>query len=216
MRRTPYSEEVLQLSSSAFRYQNRQQDLAVRPCRRHRSEARLSQCIGHSPNRSRGTRHLPFVVCIAHQLSPLSSWPPSLGTVLLAAPLDGLTPILGTMRPLTAATPHLSGSSPRLPRHIFPTFRPQTLDAASTSLPTTTVACRVFPDFALNPQARRVHPAESGSLSYGPPVRLQLLSTPPRGDAVTFDYRAVVHPDTDFHRANVAPSRAHGFRFSPE
>ncbi len=33
-------------------------------------------------------------------------------------------------------------------------------------------------------------PAESSSLSCGPPVRLQLLSTPPRSDAVTFGYRA--------------------------
>jgi hypothetical protein len=32
-------------------------------------------------------------------------------------------------------------------------------------------------------------PAESRSLSYGPMVHLQLLSTPPRGDAVTFGYR---------------------------
>jgi len=31
--------------------------------------------------------------------------------------------------------------------------------------------------------------AESSSSSYGPIVRLLLLSTPPRGDAVTFDYR---------------------------
>ena len=53
------------------------------------------------------------------------------------------------------------------------------------------------------------HPAESSSFSCGPPVRLQLLSTPPRGDAVTFDYRALAYPDADLHRANVAPSRAH-------
>jgi hypothetical protein len=40
-----------------------------------------------------------------------------------------------------------------------------------------------------------------------------LLSTPPRGDAVTFGYGAVAYSDTDFHRANVAPSRAHDSRF---
>ena len=49
----------------------------------------------------------------------------------------------------------------------------------------------------------------SNPLYCGPPVRLQLLPTPPRDDAVTFDYRALAYPDTDFHRANVAPSRAH-------
>ena len=52
-------------------------------------------------------------------------------------------------------------------------------------------------------------PAESSSLSCGPPVRLQLLSTPPRSDAVTFGYRVLAYPDTDSHRAVCAPSRAH-------
>jgi len=40
-----------------------------------------------------------------------------------------------------------------------------------------------------------------------------LLSTPPHGDAVTFSYGAVAYSDTDFHRANMAPSRAHDSRF---
>ena len=57
-----------------------------------------------------------------------------------------------------------------------------------------------------------LHTAESSSLYCGPPVRLRLLSTPPHGDAVTFDYRALAYPDTDFHCANVAPSRAHNSR----
>ena len=74
-------------------------------------------------------------------------------------------------------------------------------------------------DFALNEQARRSTPAESSSFSYGPTVRLRLLSTPLRADAVTFGYGAVAYSDTDFHRADVAPSRAHigvgnGFRRS--
>ena len=55
-------------------------------------------------------------------------------------------------------------------------------------------------------------PAESSSLSYGPTVRLRLLSTSPRGDAVTFGYGVVAYSDTDFHRADVAPSRAHDAR----
>jgi hypothetical protein len=39
----------------------------------------------------------------------------------------------------------------------------------------------------LNPKDRRIRTAESrSSLSYGLHIRLQLLSTPPRGDAVTF------------------------------
>jgi len=68
---------------------------------------------------------------------------------------------------------------------------------------------RCVSDFAFSQSARRQHPAESSSLYCAPPVRLQLLSTPLRSDAVTFDYRALAYPDTDFHRANVAPSRAH-------
>jgi len=144
MRRTPCSEEVWPFASSAFRYQNRQQDRAVRPCRCNRSEARLSQSIGHSPSRSRGTRHLPFVVCIAQRLNPLSSWPPSLSAVLLAAPLDVLTPINGTMGPLTAATPHPSGSSLRLLRFAFQTSRPQPRYAPTRRFRSHLSACGMF------------------------------------------------------------------------
>jgi len=144
VRRTPCSEEVWPSASSAFRYQNRQQDLPVRPHRCHRSEARLSQCIRHSPSRARGTRHLPFMVCMAQRLSPLSSWPPSLGAVLLAAPLDGLMPILGTMGPLTATTPHPSGSSLRLLRFAFQTSRPQPRYAPTRRFRSHFSACGMF------------------------------------------------------------------------
>jgi hypothetical protein len=68
----------------------------------------------------------------------------------------------------------------------------------------------------MNEQARRSTPAESSSFTYGPTVRLRLLPTPLRADAVTFSYGAVAYSDTDFHRANVAPSRAHSFRRKPE
>ena len=51
--------------------------------------------------------------------------------------------------------------------------------------------------------------AESSSLSCGLPVRFRLLSTPPRGNAVTFSYGVLAYSDTDFHRAICAPSRAH-------
>jgi len=54
--------------------------------------------------------------------------------------------------------------------------------------------------------------AESSSFTYGPTVRLRLLSTPPHGDAVTFGYGVVASSGTDFHRADVAPSRAHDSR----
>ena len=63
----------------------------------------------------------------------------------------------------------------------------------------------------MNEQARRSFPAESSSLSYGPTVRLGLLSTPLRADAVTSGYGVVAYSETDFHRADAAPSRAHSF-----
>jgi hypothetical protein len=64
----------------------------------------------------------------------------------------------------------------------------------------------------MNEQARRSSPAESSSFSYGPTVRLRLLPTSPFDDAVTFGYGVVAYSDTDSHRANVAPSRAHSFQ----
>ena len=64
----------------------------------------------------------------------------------------------------------------------------------------------------MNEQARRSTPAESSSFSYGPTFRLQLLPTPLRADAVTFGYGAVAYSGTDFHRADVVPSRAHSCR----
>jgi len=66
-------------------------------------------------------------------------------------------------------------------------------------------------DFAMNEQARRSTPAESSSFTYGPTIRLGLLPTPLRADAVTFGFGAVAYSGTDFHRADVAPSQAHSF-----
>jgi hypothetical protein len=53
------------------------------------------------------------------------------------------------------------------------------------------------------------HPAESGSSSCRPTVRLWLLSTPPRDDAVTFGYEVVASFGRDFHPAGGAPLWAH-------
>jgi len=54
-----------------------------------------------------------------------------------------------------------------------------------------------------------LYSAETGSSSYGPTVRLRLLPTPPRDDAVTFSYGAVAHSGRDFHPANSTHSRAY-------
>ncbi|SOE97377.1 hypothetical protein SAMN05414139_10489 [Burkholderia sp. D7] len=58
------------------------------------------------------------------------------------------------------------------------------------------------------------YPAETGSLTYGPIVRLWLLPTPPRDDAVIFSYGAVANSGRDFHPANGTPSRAYMKRSS--
>src|SRR5690606_33436105 len=83
---------------------------------------------------------------------------------------------------------------------------------ALSAIPAYAVCSRLRLESADSPQ----HSAESGSLSYGPPVRLRLLSTSPHGDAVTFDYEVMACLDADLHRADVMPSRAHGLRPTPE
>ncbi len=55
--------------------------------------------------------------------------------------------------------------------------------------PSARQASRTGLDFATCQQARQHRPAESSSSSYGLIIRLPLLSTWPRGHAVTFDYR---------------------------
>ena len=103
---------------------------------------------------------------------------------------------------------HLGRRSPRLPRQTIPSFRLQPRRVPRYRLlPRQRIG--LLPGFALESQARRNTSAESSSSSYGPTVRLRLLPTPPRGDAVTFDYGVVAPSDTDLHRANLTPSRAH-------
>ena len=65
-------------------------------------------------------------------------------------------------------------------------------------------------DFTFASQAHRAALAESSSLSYGFPVHLRLLSTPPPGDAVTFGYKLEsVLLDRDFHPAVHVRPQAH-------
>ena len=69
----------------------------------------------------------------------------------------------------------------------------------------------LLPGFVANRDNSPRDGTETGSLTYGPHLRLQLLSTPPHGDAVTFDYESVAGLDGDFHPAVWTPSRAHRF-----
>ena len=105
---------------------------------------------------------------------------------------------------------HLQRRSPRLPRHTFLSFRLQPRELPGHRFTTTPARPAIFGlrhGIAGSPQLS----AESSSFAYGPTVRLRLLSTPHRANAVTFGYGVVAYSDTDFHRANVAPSRAHSF-----
>src|SRR5271156_4393901 len=63
--------------------------------------------------------------------------------------------------------------------------------------------------FAFCQQARHDVKPNRVHLRYGLIVHLQLLSTPPRGDAVTFGYSMPEHADKDFHLAGSMQLRSH-------
>src|SRR6185312_9422875 len=65
---------------------------------------------------------------------------------------------------------------------------------------------RIVLAFTLSLKARRLL-----SRTYGLPIHLRLLPTPPCGDAVTFDYWSATNPGTDLHRADKASSRTHSW-----
>jgi hypothetical protein len=63
--------------------------------------------------------------------------------------------------------------------------------------------------FASTQQARRDRRPNRVHLRYGLIVHLWLLSTPPRGDAVTFGYGVPEHPGRDLHPADSMHLQAH-------
>ena len=115
------------------------------------------------------------------------------------APMRVLTPGGGHRH--RQVSPLIALDLPIVPSPITP-CRPSVVLTASA---TRTMSFRL----RLRDEGSPPQDAESGSLTYGPIVRLQLLPTPPRGDAVTFGYRVLAYSDTDSHRADQAPSRAH-------
>lgn len=124
-----------------------------------------------------------------------------------------MQPFATTMA-LTPAPRHLGLQvSPLVSLHL-PGIAPPTTLCAPASLCTPLPAYRTCFGLRLERAGSSPHTAESSSSSCALPVRLQLLSTPPRGDAVTFGYRVLAYPGTDFHCADVAPSRAHSPRHS--
>ena len=63
--------------------------------------------------------------------------------------------------------------------------------------------------FASSQQARHCGRPNRVHLRYGLIVHLRLLSTPPRGDAVTFGYGVPEHSGRDFHPADSMQLQAH-------
>jgi hypothetical protein len=116
--------------------------------------------------------------------------------------------VRGTIGTLTPARVHFTGRSPRLSRLTFPSFRLQPRDAPRYRFVhhfTVPGVARLRLGIASSPQ----HPAESSSSSYGPTVRLRLLPTLLRSNAVTFSFGNMALPGTDFHRADKTPPRAY-------
>jgi hypothetical protein len=109
-----------------------------------------------------------------------------------------------------SCTAHLRRRSPRLPRHTFLSFRLQPRELPGHRF-TPRQRDQRFSDFAMNEQARRSSPPNR--VRYPTDQQFTLGCSPPRlgADAVTFGYGVVAYSDTDFHRADVAPSRAHSF-----
>ncbi len=179
------------------------------------------------------------VLCIGLNLSHLPSYPPSLGTGLLTAllrhpPSPNLRNLfvfsvgrlvsrrchpIGSIARASGAVQYYEGSdswtpSPRSPG--LPTSAALPSDRSTSNhsmLPTialtTTTAWSVIFRLRHLVEGSPSHAAESSSLSCGPIFHLQLLPTPPHGDAVSFGYGVVVSSDTDLHRADKAPSWAH-------
>ncbi len=117
-----------------------------------------------------------------------------------ARPSPRLTPHHGNMKALTPALPTGLLAYLALPsRHSDPNHAgcPMVAFPVASAPP---VASRLHHERAA-PACAGVH-AKSGSSSYGLPVHLRLLPTPPHGDAVTFDFGACDRP-----RHGLAPCR---------
>ena len=116
----------------------------------------------------------------------------------------------GTMKALTPASVHPRCRSPRLLHHTFPSFRLQPRGLPEHRLPPRQRVQRVS-DFATYEQARRSSPPNR----VRSPTDQQFVSgcSPPRLAATQLPSTSefVAYSVTDFHRDDMAPSRAHSF-----
>ena len=142
---------------------------------------------------------------------------PSLGSVLLAAPLRRRRPPHGG--PAPSRSYEGSDSCRRHPRRqvspLTPLCRPGIPPPTTRWTPpdalTVTSAPMVNSRLRHIPASSPIHPAETGSSSYGLPVRLRLLPTPPHSDAVTVDFGVVTSSGADLHHTDKASSRTHRY-----
>jgi hypothetical protein len=112
------------------------------------------------------------------------------------------------MKVLTPAALTSHGGSLRLLRFAFPPFSSQPRDPSDGRFPSR-LSATGYSRLRHHPAGSpRVH-AESDSYSYRLAVRLQLLPTPPLGDAVAFGYTVTTHYDGDLHPADKAASQTH-------
>ena len=146
----------------------------------------------------------------AHQSRSFLLFPPGFPAVPHDRKLvPCLTATHGTVKALTPAPRHPGQQVSPLLSHSLPDVPSPTTEGTRMSLSTPIPAHSMHFRLHLLLAGSPSRTAESSSSSYGPPVRLRLLSTPPHDDAVTFDYGVLAYPDTDSHRAENAPPRAH-------
>ena len=131
--------------------------------------------------------------------------------------MGALTPVRPALRPICASALYRLNSatytnrSPRFTRVAFLTIPSPTIRRGLSSLYHATPQLDRFPLFAVqaSPLVCRltVHrQTESSSCSYGLVVRLLLLPTPPRGDAVALGYGPEsVCPEGTFTPLTIAP-----------
>ena len=151
------------------------------------------------------------LVCSGMALTHPPSCLPSLGTTLLSVPLAGHSP-LRYYGDSDSCSVHLPCRSPHLLRHTFLSFRLQPRRLPGHRFPPRQRVQRVS-DFAMNEQARRSSPPNR--VRYPTDQQFASGCSPPRLTATQLPSATefVAYSDTDFHRADVAPSRAHDTRF---
>ena len=121
----------------------------------------------------------------------------------------GLDDVQVSLCRVIESSDHSVSNHPPSPRHRSGFCMPGLPDHPAVAAPFRAVRQL---GFAIRRQARRDDRPNRVYWCYGLIVHLRLLSTPPRGDAVTFGYGMPDHPDKDFHLADSMQLQAHLLR----